>query len=226
MLRPDLADGRWRSSVHLPLTPILSAAADAFSEQGYHATSVRDIAARVGVTVPALYYHHANKEAILFALQDHSIDWLSDLCLAALADEQTPPRRFFNLVEAIVLYMTNSTRLASLDNEIKSLSPEHHRTYASKRRRIETLLADEVRAGAAEGSFEVTSAEVTARALLGMFQAIAVWYDPGGPVTPEELAAQYVDVAAHTVGARSDGARRGRSPSPVAGLAARDGQRS
>jgi AcrR family transcriptional regulator len=208
--------------VQLPLTPILSAAADAFSDQGYHATSVRDIAARVGVTVPALYYHHANKEAILFALQDRSIDWLTELCLAALSDARTPPGRFFNLVEAVVLYMTNSTRLAALDNEIKSLSAEHRRTYSSKRRRIEQIMADEIRAGVAEGSFEVTSAEVTARALLGMFQAIAVWYDAGGPVAPQELAHQYLDVAAHTVGAHRDAARRVYT-STIMGRTAQDG---
>ncbi len=45
------------------LSPILSAALDAFYEKGFHGASVRDIARRVGVTVPALYYHYDSKEA-------------------------------------------------------------------------------------------------------------------------------------------------------------------
>src|SRR6266436_3992144 len=85
--------------------PILRAALDAFSEAGYHGTSVRDIASRVGVTVPALYYHHENKEAILFSLLDTSITRLRGLCLAAIADAaDTPQARFLNLGESVVMY--------------------------------------------------------------------------------------------------------------------------
>lgn len=71
----------WREPGPLALTPILTAALDAFYDNGYHATSVRDIARRVQVTVPALYYHHENKEALLVELLNRSIDLVTDLCL-------------------------------------------------------------------------------------------------------------------------------------------------
>jgi AcrR family transcriptional regulator len=47
---------------------ILGAALDVFSEKGYRAGSMRDIAARVGVTEPALYRHFAGKEALFLSL--------------------------------------------------------------------------------------------------------------------------------------------------------------
>jgi len=110
---PDAAAApAWRAPGELELTPILRAALDAFSEAGYHGTSVRDIASRVGVTVPALYYHHENKEAILFSLLDTSITRLRGLCLAAIADAaDTPQARFLNLVECVVIYMAMMRRL-------------------------------------------------------------------------------------------------------------------
>jgi AcrR family transcriptional regulator len=47
---------------------ILDAALGVFAEKGYSAGSMRDIAARVGVTEPALYRHFPGKEALFLAL--------------------------------------------------------------------------------------------------------------------------------------------------------------
>jgi hypothetical protein len=41
----------------------------------------------------------------------------------------------------------------------------------------------------------------TSRALLGMCQSVARWYHADGPLSPEEIAARYVDIALMTVGA-------------------------
>jgi len=213
--------GGWRTSPPVQLSPILSAALDAFNEHGYHGTTVRDIAKRVGVTVPALYYHHENKEAILFALLDAALGHLTELCEAAVRDAgDNPADQFLNLVEAIVLYMASSTKLAGLDAEIRSLSPANRAAYSKRRRPIEDMLIDTVEAGERAGLFDVTSAKDTARALLGMFQAIATWYRRGGPLSPQVLAHRYVDIAAHTVGASAVLIRRVRAasvPSPKSG---------
>jgi AcrR family transcriptional regulator len=47
---------------------ILDLALELFTEQGYDATSLRDIAERLGTTKAALYYHFARKEDILLEL--------------------------------------------------------------------------------------------------------------------------------------------------------------
>jgi AcrR family transcriptional regulator len=47
---------------------ILDVALDLFTENGYEETSLREVAASLGVTKAALYYHFASKEDILFAL--------------------------------------------------------------------------------------------------------------------------------------------------------------
>ena len=209
-------EGDWRRSPAPELSPIMAAALDAFSENGYHGTAVRDIARRVGVTVPALYYHHESKESILLALLDTAVAHLARSCDAAVAEAgDDTADRFFNLVEAIVLYMASSTKLAAMDAEIRSLNPDNRAAYSKARRRIEDELVDAVQAGDAAGLFDVTSPKDTARALLGMFQAIATWYRPSGPVSPQVLAGRYVDIAAHTVGASARLVRRIRAASAV-----------
>jgi TetR/AcrR family transcriptional regulator, cholesterol catabolism regulator len=192
----------WRDSPAVELSPILSAALDAFHENGFHGTSVRDIAARVGVTVPALYYHHRNKEMILFTLLDSSIDQMHRLCEAAVAEPvDEPPMVFFHLFESITRYMSRSGKISYLDSEMHSLSPELRQVYVDKRDAIEAMVLGEVEAGYAAGWFVHTSPRHTTRALLGMVQAIATWYRPDGDLSVDDVARLYRDIAAHTIGA-------------------------
>ena len=44
---------------------ILAVSGELFVEQGYDATSLREIAERLGVTKAALYYHFSSKDQIL-----------------------------------------------------------------------------------------------------------------------------------------------------------------
>lgn len=46
----------------------MSAAIDLFCEKGYHATSVREIVERAGVTKPVLYYYFKNKDGLFSTL--------------------------------------------------------------------------------------------------------------------------------------------------------------
>jgi AcrR family transcriptional regulator len=205
MTRTETGEGahtEWRTWAGPELSPILQSALDAFYENGYHGTSVRDIAQRAGLTVPALYYHHENKEAILASLLDQSILAVITRCRAALADAgDAAEDRFTNLVECLVLYMAHATKNAAMDAEIRALNDERRRAYSTKRRTVETMLTTVIKDGVESGVFDVTSPRDTARALLGMIQAIAVWYRPGGRLAPDAVARSYLDIAQHTVGA-------------------------
>ena len=102
----------WCSLERLELTPILSASLDAFYESGFHGASVREIARRVGVTVPSLYYHHQSKEGLLIALLERSIGDLHSRSLAAnAAGDDDPVQRLANVIFTIVLQMTNRALL-------------------------------------------------------------------------------------------------------------------
>lgn len=201
----DTPPGAWRDARDEDLTLILATARDLFYEVGFHGATVRDIAGRVGVTVPALYYHYASKEAILAALLDIGITSVIERCEQAQAEAgDDPVARFRNLIECLALYMANHRKNAAMDAEIRALSPAARKVYSAQRRRVEEMLVTAIEQGVAAGVFEVTSPPDTGRALLGMTQAITIWYVPGrGTLTPADLAGRYVDIAMHTVGMRS-----------------------
>jgi AcrR family transcriptional regulator len=191
----------WRTFEALPLTPILEQALDLFNENGYHGTTVRQIARRVGVTVPALYYHHESKEAVLVALFEMQMRELNDRAEAAAREAgDDVVAQFSNVVEAIVLYMTYRVRHVSLDTELRHVSVDSRSRYAATRKRLELMMIDLVADGVARDVFHSGDVPETVRALLGMCQSIPRWFQLGGALTPEQVAGRYVDIALHTVG--------------------------
>ncbi|BBH68456.1 TetR family transcriptional regulator [Actinoplanes sp. OR16] len=185
------------SDWNVELSPILAVSLDQIVRHGYDATSVRKIAGEVGVTVPALYYHFENKQAILMALLDHAMRIVTSHVDAALEKAGSDPAaRLSGAVEAIVLYMAHHRDLAFLDSERRSLTPVNLARYVAHRDRIEGLLRDSIADGRRAGTFRTPlSPAACGRAILSMCQGVAGWFQPGGPQTAEEAAADYVRIA-------------------------------
>jgi AcrR family transcriptional regulator len=79
---------------------ILRVALDEFSARGYHATSIREIAERVGVTKTAVLYHFPGKVDILDALAKPMLDDLE--AALAVADLTDPARARWVAIEGIL----------------------------------------------------------------------------------------------------------------------------
>jgi len=96
MGRPLHADGR-----QTRLT-ILDAALDLFAEKGYFGTSLRDIAAVVGIRESAFYNYFRGKDALFDALivaaQEYKVELLSGLLDEPMTDVRVVLERLTNLV--------------------------------------------------------------------------------------------------------------------------------
>lgn len=193
----------WRVSSPAELSPILRHTLAAFEEHGYHGTSVRDIARRVGVTVPALYYHYENKQAMLFALLSLSMEALLDKCRIAVAEAGSDPvARVSALVECIVRFMAYRGSKGLLDSEIRSLEPANRAVYIALRGQLDERMHEIIADGVHKGVFTAEYPVEAGRALLTMCHAVARWYHLGGELTPEELADRYVTLALGLLGHR------------------------
>ncbi|RYG93625.1 MAG: TetR/AcrR family transcriptional regulator [Alphaproteobacteria bacterium] len=197
----SMATPQWRRIEPLELTPILEAALEGFYENGFHGTPVREIARRVGVTIPSLYYHHQSKEGILLALLEVSTsDVLARAHTAFAAGGVDPRRQLTNVIEAIVLRMTTRSRLAALEGEVRYLGEENRQRYRVVRKGIEDLVLGIVSEGVEQGLFSVSDIAETTRALLAMCQSIPRWYHAEGKLSPEDVAGKYAEIALNTVG--------------------------
>ena len=69
---------------------ILGVALDLFTDQGFDGTSMREIAERLRITKPSIYYHFASKEEILLALHMRQHEF-AKAALARLAGQAITP---------------------------------------------------------------------------------------------------------------------------------------
>jgi AcrR family transcriptional regulator len=188
---------------------ILKHALAAFEEHGYHGTTVRDIGRRVGVTVPTLYYHFDNKQAILVELLMTSMEVLLARCRVALAEAgRNPADRFEALITTIVEYMAQGGSHGLLDSEIRSLEPENRTKYIALRDELESQLHRIIADGITQRAFTTPYPVETGRAILTMCHSVPRWFNPDGPLTPQELAQRYVTIAFNAVGHRPPAKRR------------------
>ncbi|MGV8873241.1 MAG: TetR/AcrR family transcriptional regulator [Rhodococcus sp. (in: high G+C Gram-positive bacteria)] len=197
------ANQNWRMYEGPSLSPALASALNMFVEQGYHGTSVRQIAAGAGLSVPGLYHHFPSKQALLVGIMDASMDELLDRSRAAEAGAgASPTDRFDAVVESLLLFHIHRRDAAFVcSTEIRSLSPANRDAYIAKRDDEQRLLDAIVADGVESDLFDSPHPRDASRAVTTMCVGVATWYRPDGPLSPEDLVAVYLDIAQRTVGA-------------------------
>src|SRR5689334_9926445 len=103
---------------------VLQAAARQFREQGYAATTLRDIARAAGMLPGSLHYRYASKEDILSALMERAIDRLIEGVLGAAAAATDPIERLrLAIVEHVRILLSREDSVYVLLYDWRSLSP-------------------------------------------------------------------------------------------------------
>lgn len=172
---------------------ILQAALGAFRERGYHATTLDDIAIRLGLRKTALYHYFPDKEAILYACHLESLSQLEQLAAEARTRFARPAEQLAFVIREHVRVMTDTLQGSPLAFEVTALSPDHQREIIRGRDGYERVLRDIIVQGIRAGEFRATDPKLAAFAILGAINWIARWYQPGGPLAAQELGERFAD---------------------------------
>jgi AcrR family transcriptional regulator len=179
---------------------IMLAAADAFADKGFHATTTRDIASRAGLSPAGVYVHFASKEVLLFELSRRGHARARDLLVAAADQAATPTEALRALIGGFSRWHAEHYELGRIVQfEFRHLSPEHREAVLGLRKEIDGVVAGVLRDGVATGEFEVDDVPVTALALLSMAIDVARWYAPDVRRTPADIETSYGDLAVRLV---------------------------
>jgi AcrR family transcriptional regulator len=178
---------------------VLQAAARLFRDQGYAATSLRDIAKSAGMLPGSLHYRYPTKEDILSALMERAIDRLIEGVLTASAAGVNPLERMrLAMVAHVKILLSGEDSVYVLLYDWRSLSPAAERAIAKHRKRYEQF-ADELLAQAAAFAPLKPGVDLFLVRQFGFGAAnwVAQWYDPKGRYTPEQIADAFFDYLSH-----------------------------
>ena len=174
---------------------ILEAAAQIFSQKGYHATSMNDIASAVNLQKASLYYHVENKQEILLSLLEEALELVTNKVRVVNHKSVSSDEKLRWAMRIYLETLGEQRDLAAiLLLEHRSLDPDLHKSHAPQRDRFEQLWRDLVQAGIDEGIFYPRDVPLTTRALLGAMNWVVTWYQEGGMFTITEISDQYADL--------------------------------
>src|SRR5579864_3755656 len=114
---------------------ILKSAAKAFRRRGYHGATVEAIAAALHMKKGNLYYYFKNKEEILFACHQYSLDRLLQLMGEVEASASAPAEKLRTLIVAFVHTILDELHGTALFLELEALTPPHLKTVIARRDR-------------------------------------------------------------------------------------------
>ena len=185
---PELSDSRRR---------LYEAAIVLFGDQGFHAVSVRDLAASLGQQPGALYGHVASKQDLLFELMLLGVRTHRDALKAALLDAgREPADQIRALVRAHVAAHLTYQPLARVTNrEVRALSDAQRDAVAIIRGESERMFLDVIERGCDLGAFTVSDPLLAVYAVGAMGVRAAEWWTADAPRTPDQVGDTYADFA-------------------------------
>lgn len=165
-----------------------------FNARGFHATSLDDVAASVGVTKPTIYHYLGNKEQVLIECMTIGLNQLQD----AAAKARNEPGRAIDRLRGF-LRSYAQVNIAEFGQCVirtgdELLSSEGLEKLRSLKRPIDAAMRALIVDGIAEGSIARHDPKMLAFTLAGALNWPARWYDAEGPLSPEEIADQLVRI--------------------------------
>ena len=193
---------------------VLQAAAQLFNERGFHATSLDDIAARLNVTKPTLYYYVKNKDEILLQCVGKGLTMMLEGIDASRAAGGKAIDQLMACMQVYARIVTQDFGMCLIRVGDEQVPPESRKELRRLKAAIDQEFRRLVAEGVAEGSLQPCDPKMTAFVIAGALSWIGRWYQPGGEYTPEQVAAQCIDTLMGGV-LRRTGTGAAATPAPA-----------
>jgi AcrR family transcriptional regulator len=177
-----------------------------FREKGYHATSMQDIAAAVGLYKGSLYHYIGGKEDLLVQVFERAMGTLvadaeriaADSALSASAQLRAL------LEQHVTAVAENLDALTVYLHEFRALTGAPFDRVAAQRERYAALVAEIVARGVARGEFRAPDVGIATLGVIGMCNWVAQWYRADGRLAPSEIAGLFADLVLSGLHTSSD----------------------
>ena len=175
---------------------VYAAALRLFREKGYHATSMQDIGAAVGLYKGSLYHYIGSKEELLVRAFERAMAALLEDTERIAADTALPPSAQLRQIIAahVEAVANNLDALTVYLHEWRALAGESLASVRQQRERYTALVAEIVGRGVRRGEFQSTDVSIATLGVLGMCNWLCQWYRPDGRLSAAEVAGHFADL--------------------------------
>lgn len=173
---------------------ILEVAGELFAEKGFKATSIRDIADRVGMLPGSLYYHIRSKEALFVEIHDKALDAAANRVLGAIAPFADPWKRLeAACIEMLEIQLNPESLTLPIMNNFRSVPEVVKRELIRKRDEYEVIFRNIVADLPLPAAIDRSIYRIL---LLRLLNTADSWYSQGR-LSRAEIAAQIVEIFRH-----------------------------
>lgn len=190
---------------------ILDAALVLFATRGLEATGLKEIAAHLNLTHPALYYYFSSKEALVAAAVEKAmLDLVFEIETAATNLPPHPSIKLFETCRAHVQFELKDNSLAPVVNSLlygplrshAQLPEEDHEAITNLQRLIFHKYRDIVVAGQVAGEFVSGPAGPMTFGVMGIVSYTVSWFNSDGAQSADDIARHVATQALRSVSAR------------------------
>lgn len=174
---------------------VLAVAERLFSDRGYEATSVRDIAEGLSIKAGSLYSHIQTKEDLLWDILSGAADRFFEAVTPIVNSDLVTVEKLRRVIGAHVRVITDSAASAQIFlNEWRHLSEPRRAQFAARRDAYEQIIRGLVSDGIREGSLADVDEKFATLLILSSMNWVYQWYRPDGPMSPEDIARKLTDM--------------------------------
>lgn len=173
---------------------VLRTAAQLFNEKGYAASTLDEVAERLGVSKPTVYYYVDSKDAILLECVRAGLEMLQRAIREVDARGGRAIDKLDAAMRAYVDIVTQDFGMLVIRVGEESLPPEARQKVRRMKAGLDMEFRELIRQGIAEGSIVPCDPRLAAFTLAGALSWIGRWYRPDGGLDPKAIADHCIGV--------------------------------
>jgi AcrR family transcriptional regulator len=183
---------------------VLRAAVRMFNARGFHASSLDDVAATLGISKPTIYHYLGNKDQVLLECVTIGLQQLREAAAAAREQPGSGADRLRIFLQQYSQVTMDDFGRCIVRTSEEALSPESVRRFRALKKEIDGAMRSLIEEGIADGSISPCDPKLLAFTLAGALNWPARWHHPSGAQSPQEIASSLVSILSSGFAPRKD----------------------
>jgi AcrR family transcriptional regulator len=171
---------------------IIRAAATAFNREGFHNTSMDDLAAALNTSKPTLYQFFENKQKLLYACHQHAMDHGEAALALAHKDGTNGREKLAIFCRRYMHGVMDDFGSCAVLTDVDALVGTDRAAAIARRTRISAATRELIEEGLRDRSFAPIDSKLASLFVLSVVNWILIWYRPDGDRTRDEIVETFI----------------------------------